>query len=220
MINIITLASSAISAVITALPTIGRTVTALIAKIPPPMLAQIVDIICEIVKGLAEKLFSKNDNPEELGQKAMAAEKKPEDFESTEKYINYLHNEVQVNKEEFNKLSSDEKLARSVAGIALYTGAVEEKTNMAIPPEFLVLAAVLRMNGPEVWQYLQSFKSAGLSDMTDMCDYLERKADPKNAEKIGAAILDGASKNNPELNIDQLENKISAYMEASKNDEE
>lgn len=204
---------SVCSAICDAVSHVGKMCVSIATKLVE---SKVLEPIMAIVDFLAKVLvvIEKQESPEELGDKAMRADKKLEEFDSTNDYINYLRKEVKFDKAEFDKCSDIDKTVRAAIGSTICTLGIEEKLNMLIPPEFLKKSAELKMHGEEVKNYLDSFKKIGLSDMTDMCDYLERKADPKNVEKIGAAILDGLARNNPTLNEEQLNEKIAAMQQS------
>ena len=52
-------------------------------------------------------IIAPNEDAEELGDKVMRADKKPEDFDSTNEYIEYLRNEIKSSREEIEDLDKN-----------------------------------------------------------------------------------------------------------------
>lgn len=150
------------SAVGGALSNIGRAASGFVEKlstIAPPLFPKldlpiIIEAIGKVIGKIAEFLGIKEpekDEPEDLGMKAEQAEKKPEDFDSTEEYIKYLHNEVKVDETKKKDLTTEQRAAYTAIGSQLYLNAAKEKLGVDdISPEILVDAAKLKMNAGEI----------------------------------------------------------------------
>ncbi len=67
---------------------------------------------------LVADVLKPNERADELGAKAMAAEKTPEDFEQINDYIDYLRNDVIIDEE---NLSTDavDVITRQAVGVAI-----------------------------------------------------------------------------------------------------
>ena len=65
----------------------------------------IVDIVCKLAEALGLKDKEK-DEPDELALKAEKDDKKPEDYDSVEAYIKHLQHDIQLTKEEKEKLNN------------------------------------------------------------------------------------------------------------------
>lgn len=182
----------------------------------------IIQVVSAIVSGIAEILGLKpeKETPEELGAKAKDAEMKLENFESTEKYIEYLRNEVKLDKEKFEKMSAEEKAACTAVGISLYVKNIEEKTGITLSPEFLIKAGQLEMNAKEVKAYMDSFKGTGLTNMKDMSDYLTGKLDEKTDLKVESAIAEGLKNINPNMSEKDIQLKLGNMRETALSSEE
>ena len=109
-----------IQPVIAALPKIGAAIANFVAKIPPPVLEKIISTTIDIVGDLAKRLLGCSDSPAELGDKALNAEKKPEDFETTSDYIKYLEKDIKLDREAFQNLTPEEKRTRELTGTEIY----------------------------------------------------------------------------------------------------
>lgn len=173
-----------------------------------------VEIISAIVSEIAELLGlkDKEETPEELGMKAEISDKKPEDFDSIENYIEYLRNDVQVDRDKLESLSDEDKAKYAAVGTAINIKGIEEKYGIEATGEFWKTVAGLELTGEETKQYIESFKQNGITDMKDMSDYIRGFA-PESGTKPGVvsdAIMDALKKNNPGLTEDELAEKFNS----------
>ena len=169
-----------------------------------------------IISSFAELFCGKpkEETPEELGEKALQSDKKPEDFASTEEYIKHLRNDIQLDREKMAKLTPDERLERQALGTSIYMKQIEDQFETKLPPRFFETIGKLEMSAPELKTYMDSFKSNGLSDMGKMSDYLKGKLEPKEVPQVAKAIKEGAAqvaeqhqekKSEADINSDILE---------------
>lgn len=172
----------------------------------------VIQAVGAIISTVAELLGlkDKEETPEELGLKAEQADKKPEDFESTQAYIEYLRKEVTIDKDKLENLTEEEKVGYSAIGSALYVKEIEEKYGMDIPAEFWTTVAQMKMTGQEVKTYIDNFKLHGVTDMKDMTDYIKGTplADGKDNGKVSAAMLDSLREINPGMSDEALQEKL------------
>lgn len=209
------------SAVGGALSNIGRAASGFVEKlstIAPPLfpkldLPMIIEAIGKVIGKIAEFLGIKEpekDEPEDLGMKAEQAEKKPEDFDSTEEYIKYLHNEVKVDGTKKKELTTEQRAAYTAIGSQLYLNAAKEKLGVDdISPEILVDAAKLKMNAGEIVEYIKQMKNVGLGDQKAMSDYLRGKAENvETAGKVRDSMTAALKEINPEMSDDDIADKI------------
>lgn len=180
---------------------------------PKLELPEIFRLIGNVVSVVAEALGLKQpekDDPEELGLKAEEADKKPDDFESTEKYIEYLQNEIKCDKEKQKNLSPEEKMAYTSIGSHLYMEACCEKLGMKeITPEILVDAAKLQMDAKEIIGYINSLRNNGFTSTKQMSDYLRGKSESfETAMKVDSAMTEALKELEPEMSDNDIAEKI------------
>lgn len=195
---------------------IASLATGLVGTILGPTLPEIliaIHVVGAIVSAIAEVLGlkDKEETPEELGMKAEAADKKPEDFDSTESYIEYLRNEVQVDKSKLENLKDEDKIKYGAIGSAIYIKGIEEKYQMSMPAEFWTTVADLKMDGKEVKAYIDNFKEHDINDMSDMSGYIKRNlAEGKDRGKISDAMIDALKEINPGVSEDELYGRLNS----------
>ena len=219
--------SSVCSAIGSAFSTVGSGITSFATKLLTPfpqleLAIKAIYIVVEIVSGIAELLGLKpeKETAEELGAKAKDAELKQEDFASTEKYIEYLRNEVAFDKEKFDKMSPEEQLACRTIGTSLYAKNIEEKVGVSLSPEFLLKAGKLEMKASEVKSYMDAFKESGLKDMKAMSDYLTGRLDEKTDLHVESAIISGLKNINPNMSEKNIQSKLGEMTKAALRPEE
>jgi len=153
------------------------------------------------------KIIKADENVEKLGDKAIKADKKMEDFNSANKYIEYLRNEVKSSSEEIKKLPPEERLARIGIGDAILSEAISEKKSLEIPSEFWKESVEAGLNAKEMDYFLDKFKKAGIEPV-DFAKYLRREIDSPQEAKIDTFLLENFKKLEPNLGEKDIEEKI------------
>jgi len=199
--------SSAINIVKETIPTLGPLAekAGKMLQIAGKYLTPIVQVIQAI--GLLLGILKPKDDIEEMGAKAMNADKKPSDFDSNAEYINYLREEVQLDKEKFEKANDIEKAARKAVGASIVASAISEKKGFDIPLETWVAIAKLDLTdkAKEVDTLLETFKDEKLEDFAK---YVDGKLDIQKESKIGDDLVEMYKKLEPNASIDEIEEKV------------
>jgi len=165
-----------------------------------------VTTVLEIIAKALE-IIKEEENVEELGDKAMRADKKMEDFDSVNEYIEYLRNEIKTSQEELKKLPLEERLARRAIGSALLSKAISERKSLEIPVEFWKEAVEARLSAKEIDYFLDKFKKAGISP-TDFAKYLRKELNREKEAKIDKFLLENFKELEPNLDEKDIEEKI------------
>ena len=143
----------------------------------------------EFIGKVAEFLDLKKpgeDDAEELGMKAEMSDKKMEDFDTTEEYINHLHNNVQIDKEKMKNLSEEERAAYTAVGSTIYTKGVAEKIGVGeFSAEMMLDAVKLGLTAKEVITLVKELKTAGFETQAEMSNYLHLNTKDMSSETIG-----------------------------------
>ena len=200
--------SSAVSVVAGAIGSIGSTLASNASnflKVASPWLNTVIQVI-EVVSTLLGILKSE-DNIDELGAKAMEADKKPEDFDSNAEYIDYLRNDIELDREKFENATDVEKTARQAVGASIVIKGIEEKKGFDIPVTTWVAMAKLGLGdkAEEIDKILETFKDGKLEDFVD---YTEGKLDPKEELKVGDSLVEMYQELEPSMSIDEIEDKV------------
>jgi hypothetical protein len=202
------LISSAVSVVASAIGSIGGALASMatnVLKVAAPWLSTVIQII-QVVGQLVGVLNPKDD-PEELGAKAMEADKKPEDFDSNAEYIDYLRNDIELDREKFENATDVEKTARQAVGASIVIKGIEEKKGFEIPVTTWVAMAKLGLGdkAEEIDKILDTFKDGKLEDFVD---YTEGKLEAKKELEMGDSLVEMYQELEPSMSIEEIEDKV------------
>lgn len=197
-----------------------KEITKVLAEIKiPEVIVTTVEIIAEVVEFIGKKLglIDEENTAEELGFKAQEADKKPDDFDSIEEYIEYLRDEIEIDREKFDNLKDEEKLSCSAIGSTILAKGISEKKGVELSGEFLAEVAKQKMKGEEVDKYIDNFKKNGLK-MDLMKDYLRCELSPEEDKKVGTIFKETIKQLNPDFTQSDIEEKIDKMTEISLKD--
>lgn len=214
--------SGAISSIGSAIDGFARNVFGAIAKLAISGLdiVSTISIAAKIVHDIVDYLgIDSEEKPEVLGAKAeQKNEKNLEDFDNAvEAYIMYLKREVELDRERFDKMKSEEKIGCKVIGMALETKAVEEKIGgIDISPECLttltkIQTAGIKIDAKELVRIVQILKAQGVTNLNDVVELLDGKGS-SNRLKTGKALVVGLE-NNAITKIFDLQDAVRKYEE-------
>ena len=200
----------------TAVSTVGSAIvgvaSTLIAKLPDLALAkEVVGFIATVISKVAEFLGvgPKDENMEELGAKAMQEGIRPKmEEETTQEYLDYLRNEVVLDREKYEKLSDTEKVACSTLGTTLVSKSIEEKTGVELPPEFLLSIAKTKMRAEEITKFISEFGKNEIFNMGVLSDYLSNKLTESKVEKVDSIIVSSLKELNPDVSEQAIKEEI------------
>lgn len=198
--------SSAATFVSNAVSTIGGALAGAasnLLKVAGPLLGQVGTVIQ--VVGILLNILKPNEEVEELGAKALEAEQKPEDFDSNAEYIDYLRNEIKLDKEKFEKATDVEKIARTAVGASIVAKGIEEKKGFDIPTIFWVKVAEQALKAKEINALIDAFKGDKLETFVD---YADGKLSYKDEVKTGDKLTEMYKDLEPELSKEEIEEKV------------
>lgn len=166
-----------------------------------PTLEVALSVFVAVVSFLAELFTDKpqEEKPEEIGMKAEQADKKPENFDSINDYIEYLRNEVQLDTAKLEKLTPEERQKEiqkyQLVGLGLYIKNIEEQQGVKLDPDFLKSIPKLKAQGYEaadIANLMQSMKNNGVTDMKQYVDFMKGDLQPGSPERqqVGASVKD------------------------------
>lgn len=175
-----------------------------IAQIPNIDFGKIIPIVGDIIQGVAKILGIKTEeDPAILGAKVQQCDKDLEDFDNdVDSYIQYLREEVKLDKEKFDKMTEEEKLGCKVVGMSLETKAIEEKIgDIEISPECLAMLAKInnegiRIEAKELVGIINVLKSEGITNLNDVVEFFEGKGESdriKTGDALEKALGEGAT---------------------------
>lgn len=156
--------------------------------------AQMIDKVADIMGDVLYALGITTDPADVLGAKIAQSDKGIDDFDSVEAYITYLKNEIELDKEKFDALSTEQRVAYSITGMAVEASAIGEKLGIEIPADAVELVAKIAeigkiaLEAKEMISLISKLKDEGVSNLNDVCDCLKGIGDSDRL-KTGEALL-------------------------------
>lgn len=208
--------SAVCSAVSSVCSSIGGAIMGGIGSLAPvisPWLSVAVAVISVLAEIFTEK--PKEEKPEELGMKAEQADKKPEDFDSINDYIEYLRQEIKVDDAKLENLSEEERMKYQAVGLGLYVKNIEEKQGMKLDPAFLkVVPEMINLGytAQDIGNLMQSMKKNGVNDMKMYPEFMKGELLPGTPERkqVFTSVKDMVEQhfNGKEFNLGQELDKL------------
>ena len=180
----------------------------------------IVDIVCKIAEALGLKEKDK-DEPDEL---AMKDDMKPDDFDSTEEYIKHLQQDIQLTKEEKEKLenmSPEERAAYKATGTYLYAKCCNEKLGfdkeglknpelVGLTVEVLTdLSKIQDILSPSEFVVYNKHLQRNNMGMKEFSDYLHNRSENLSTdEKVRDSLIDAMKEISPDISEKAINEKI------------
>ncbi len=201
--------SGAISVVSSAVSSIGSAmagVAGALLKVATPYLSALMTIVNVVSKILG--ILNPNETPEELGDKAMRSDKTPEDFDTTQEYIVHLREEVDFDKEEFDKLSDEDKLARSAIGTAISMKAINETKGFDVSLDTWTSMAKLYDKGVLNKENIHTFIDEFKDNQEDLNGYVNKEIKGAKGVEVAGALSEAYKKLEPELSTEAINDKV------------
>lgn len=156
--------------------------------------AQMIDKAADLMGDVLYVLGINADPADVLGAKIAQSDKGIDEFDSIEDYINYLREEIELDKEKFDTLSPEERVAYSITGMAVEAGAIGEKIGIKIPADAVELVAKVAAIGKvvveakEIVSLILKLKEAGIVNLNGVCDCIKGAGDSDRL-KTGETLL-------------------------------
>lgn len=147
--------------------------------------------------------------------KAEQADKKPENFDSINDYIEYLRQEIKVDAAKLENLSEEERMKYQAVGLGLYVKNIEEKQGMKLDPAFLkVVPEMINLGytAQDIGNLMQSMKKNGVNDMKMYPEFMKGELLPGTPERkqVFTSVKDMVEQhfNGKEFNLGQELDKL------------
>ena len=156
--------------------------------------AQMIDKAADIMGDVLYALGINAEPADVLGVKIAQSDKGIDEFDSIEAYITYLKEEIELDKEKFDSLSPEERVAYSITGLAVEAGAIGEKLGIDIPADAVELVAKIMEIGKiaveakEIISLISKLKEEGIDNLNDVCDCIKGTGDSDRL-KTGETFL-------------------------------
>lgn len=200
-------------------PVVTKVASTLLTKLPEivEVALNVSKIISAVVQSVAEiqGLSPHGEDVEELGFKTMqeGTRSKLED-ESMEEYLDYLRNEVSVDKEKLKAMSDEDKLKCNVTGTGMLSQAISEKNDLEISGDFLLDMQKMKMTGEQLAKYIDAFSEKGIGSLDELTQYLRGELSDKESDKIEVIIKTVEKASNPSLSNGEILLKMDDMKQA------
>ncbi|MCR5587510.1 MAG: hypothetical protein K6F77_08255 [Lachnospiraceae bacterium] len=177
----------------------------------PLLILTIVDVVTRVAELLG--IRKQDDVPmDELAYRAEVSDKKPEDFDSINEYIDFLNNEIELTPEQrkrFENLTEDEKIAYKTVGSAMQIKAIDEKYNITTSEAFWKDVAEMKIKADEVNGYLKAMSETNIKESESITNYLKGNSINENRNTVAETVKTGLKYSYPELSTDEeVEEKL------------
>lgn len=202
----------------TLIPSIITTITKIASSIGP-MIAKYAPMVIEVVGknlpkvvntveaiSLVADVLKPNERADELGAKAMAAEKTPEDFEQINDYIDYLRNDVIIDEE---NLSTDavDVITRQAVGVAIAVKGMGQALEADVSIPFLNAISELDIDPTVVIALVKSYESSGLNS-DDVQKYLGNSLSIEDTHRHSNVFVNAYQTANPTMSVEEAEDAV------------
>ena len=208
--------SAVCSAVSSVCSSIGGAIMGGIGSLAP-VISPWLSVAVAVISVLAE-IFTENrrrKSRKSLVCKAEQADKKPEDFDSINDYIEYLRQEIKVDAAKLENLSEEERMKYQAVGLGLYVKNIEEKQGMKLDPAFLkVVPEMINLGytAQDIGNLMQSMKKNGVNDMKMYPEFMKGELLPGTPERkqVFTSVKDMVEQhfNGKEFNLGQELDKL------------
>lgn len=215
----ISLLLGGLSTLISTLGTVvTKVATSLLTKLPEivEVALKVSKVISSVVQSVAEiqGLSPHGEDVEELGFKARQGTRAKMENESMDDYLNYLRNEVSVDKKKFQALSDEDKLKCNVVGTGMLSQSISEKSDLEISGDFLLDMHKMKMSGEQLSKYIDAFSEKGVDSLDELTQYLRGELNDKESAKIEAIIKTVEKASNPSLSDGEVLLKMDDMKQA------
>lgn len=199
--------SSAVSFVGSCVSSLGKAVVGMASTLIKE-LAPIIDTVVTIIKLVAEHfdILKPEDDIEDLGARAMKSDKKVEDFDSVNDYIDHLRNDIELEKDELKKMGEGQKLACKAVGSTITSKALSEKIGIEIPADFWVEVGKHSMTFKETLGLIEAYKNNNMP--IQFANYLKGNMRFSDRVKNEGIIVNTYKEINPEMTTEEIEDKL------------
>jgi len=200
-----------IPAMIAAISKMATTVGPMIAKYAPVVLETLGKNLPRVIQtidavSLAANVLRPNEQLEELGAKAMAADKNPEDFAHINDYIDYLRNEVELDSQVLSQDPIDSTI-RYAIGATIALKGVGEVMGTEISLPFLNSISQLGLEPKLILTIIKAYAQSGLS-ANEVEKYLNDQLPIAQSQQHSEVLVTAYRIADPQLDQQQAEDAV------------
>lgn len=200
-----------IPAIVAAISKVATTIGPMIAKYAPILLETLGKNLPRAIQTIEEvslvaNVLRPNEHVEDLGAKAMAADKAPEDFTRINDYIDYLRNEVEVDSQALSQDPLDSTI-RNAIGATIALKGVGEMMGSEILIAILKTISQLGLEPKLILTIVKAYAQSGLNT-DDVELYLNDQLTIAQSQQHSEVLVTAFQVAEPELDRQQAEDAV------------
>ncbi len=164
--------------------------------------------VTKVVETVSTLIGISDCEAQQLGAKAGISEKKPEDFDSFNEYINHLETEVELDTNYLAANDSD-TLSQLAVGISILLTGIGGALNTKISLPLLSTATVAGFPPAVIIEVIKAYDRNGING-DDFSGYIANILPLADAEKHRNALVEAFLCSNPAMTVEQAEDAIMA----------
>ncbi|MBB1365416.1 hypothetical protein H5154_03315 [Pseudoalteromonas sp. SR44-5] len=196
---------------LTTITNIAATIGPTIVKHAPMLLETAGKHLPQIIKTVETvatilNIISPSERAEDLGAKAMSTDKKPEDFDKFNDYIDYLRDEVKVDKTSLSEEPED-VMARQIIGTSLLLKGTSETLGTELTLPFIKTVSVFGLNASLIVEVVNAYGNSGLN-LDDFEHYIAKTLPINQLDKHSDALVIAYQNSDAKLSLEQAEDAV------------
>lgn len=195
-------------------PVIAKVASTIVTKLPE--IAKTIVKVAEVVSEVATILgVNDHETPEVIGAKMRqeGTRERLED-ESMEDYLNYLRDEIELDKEKMLHMSEEERVTCTAVGIGALSQTIGEKFDVNLSGDFIADMSKMQMTAQELASYVKKFEEKGISSMDSLSDFLNGKLSDEERQQVYDTITEVEHEQSQDITQTEVNEKIESMKEA------
>lgn len=209
LLGIVSAAVSVISSIAATVGPAIATVAKTIVSLAPTLQKVIIfgNVVSDIAKILG--VLGPEENAESIGAKAMQEGTRPREInESAQDYLDYLRNEVELDREKQAKMDEKDRMACIAAGSALVLATTAEKNDVELTPTYIANASKSRlMSADNILKMAHKFKDNNI-EINKFNEYFDNNLSGNELLKTHETIKTVVKEINPDMSEKEIRNEI------------
>ncbi len=205
------LVGAAIGVISSIASTVGPVIAAAattIAKLAPTL--EKIITFANVVSGIAQLLgvLNVDENPEDIGAKAMQEGTRPRMAnETAEEYLNYLKNDVELDKEKQAQMDEKDRLACIATGSAIVMSTIAEKEDINLSPEFVSNVSKTSLAASDTLKIISKFKENNL-ELDKFNDYFNNNLSGNELLNVNHTLKESVKEIHPDMSEKEIRSEI------------
>lgn len=195
-------------------PVVAKVATTIVTKLPEitRTIIKVAEVISEVAKILG---MNEHETPEVIGAKMQQEGTRGRlDDESMEEYLDYLREEIKLDKEKMLNMSDEDRVKCTAIGIGALSQTINEKFDVKLSGDFIVDMNKMQMTAQEIASYVKKFECKGIESMDTLSDFLNDKLSDAEKQQVYETITEVENELSPQATQSDVNERIEAMKDA------